>query len=163
MPKVEADNKKSPAGGDGPSARPVPELQNNASLVSALPQRLRPELRQTWIMEQIACGTPYASIVAAGVELYGVSKRTMEKDHAEAFRRFQGVADAKAEMIFPELLMNLRELYILAIDKGDLRLALDIVERKAKLFGIAPDPGAGGSGVTLVRYDIDFSGGPNGN
>ena len=114
-------------------------------------------------MEQIATGTPYTDIVAEGVALYSVSKRTMEKDHAEAYRRFKGVANTKAEQIFPEILMNLRELYILAIEKGDLRLALDIVEKKARFFGIAPEPGAGGSGLTLVKYEIDFSGGTAGN
>lgn len=159
MTKVEIDNKKSPVGPDAPSAIKIPELQNNPALVSALPQRLRPELRQTWIMEQVALGTAYSQIVATGQDLYGVSRRTMEKDHADAIRRFKGVANTKAEQIFPEILMNLRELYILAIEKGDLALALNIVEKKARFFGIAPEPGAGGGGVTLVKYDIDFSGG----
>ena len=163
MPKIQTDNKKTPLTPDAPSALQIPELQNSPTLVSALPQRLRPELRQTWIMEQVALGTAYQDIVATGQSLYGVSRRTMEKDHADAIRRFKGVADTKAEAIFPEILMNLRELYLLAIKKDDLKLALTIVEKKARIFGIAPEPGAGGSGVTLVKYDIDFSGGATGN
>ena len=135
--------------------------QNALTTGKNLPSRLRPVLRQAWIMEQIKTGLGYGAIIAAGIAKYGVSERTLQTDHAEAVKRLQTVGSTTAEAILPEILDNLRELYLLAIDKGDLSFALQVVEKKARYFGvIGQEPGSESTsgGPVITKYQIIMDG-----